>query len=91
MISGDTGLVVCAKKRGAVRRDDVVADLIQRSRMVCGADHLGAITRQHNVLALIVADDLGLDVRAGQSGAVSICEQKQITGTRLVTFDGIVA
>ena len=62
---GEAGLVVGAQQRGAVGRDDVVADLVGQRRMLGGADHLGGIGRQHDVAAAIVLDDLRLDVLAG--------------------------
>ena len=88
---GEAGLVVGAEKRGAVGRDDVVADLVGERGMIGGADHLHGIGRQHDVAALIILHDLRLDVRPVQSGEVSICEQKQITGTFLSVLAGIVA
>ncbi len=60
-------------------------------RMVTGADHLRGIARQHDVAAAIVSDDLRLDVCPVQSGEVSMCEQKQITGTFLSVVAGMVA
>ena len=89
---GEAGLVVGAEQRGAVGGDDVVADLVVQRGMFGDADHLRGIGRQHDVAAAIIPDDLRLDVLAPvQSGEVSICEQKQITGTRLSVFAGIVA
>ena len=65
---GEAGLVVGAQQRGAVRRDDVVADLVGERRMLGGADHLRGIGRQHDVAAAIVPHDLRLDVLAGAVG-----------------------
>ena len=62
---GEARLVVGAEQRGAVGRDDVVADLVGERGMVGGADHLRGIGRQHDVAAVIVSYDLRLDVRAG--------------------------
>ena len=36
---GEAGLVVGPEQRGAVRRDDVVADLVGERGMIGGADH----------------------------------------------------
>ena len=89
---GEAGLVVGAEQRGAVRRDDVVADLVGERGMIGGADHLGRVGRQRNIAAAIVLHDLRPDVRLPvQSGEVSICEQKQITDTCLSVLAGIVA
>ena len=38
---GEAGLVVRPQQRGAIGRDDVVADLVGERGMVGGADHLG--------------------------------------------------
>ena len=65
---GEAGLVVGAEQRGAVGRDDVVADLVGERGMIGGADHLGRVGRQHDVAAAIVLHDLRLDVRAGTVG-----------------------
>ena len=62
---GEAGLVVGAEQRGAVRRDDVVADLVGEGGMLRRADHLGRIARQHDIAAAIVAHDLRFDVLAG--------------------------
>ena len=62
---GEAGLVVGAQQRGAVGRDDVVADLVGERGMVGGADHLGGIGRQHDVAALVIFHELRLDVGAG--------------------------
>ena len=62
---GEAGLVVGPQQRGAVGRDDVVADLVGERGMVGGADHLGGIGRQHDVAALVIPHDLRLDVGAG--------------------------
>ncbi len=40
---GDAGLVVGAEQRGAVGRDDVVADLVGQRRVLGGADDLRGI------------------------------------------------
>ena len=50
---GEAGLVVGPEQRGAVRRDDVVADLIGQRGMIRGADDLGRVARQHDVAAAI--------------------------------------
>ena len=65
---GEPGLVIGAQQRGAVRRDDVVADLVCQRRMLGGADHLRAIRRQYDVAAAIVLHDLRPDVLAGAIG-----------------------
>ena len=36
--------------------------------MICGADDLGGVGRQHDVAAAIILDDLRLDVGAGAVG-----------------------
>ena len=65
---GEPRLVVGPEQRRAVGRDDVVADLLCQRRMLCRADHLGGISRQHDVAATIILDDLRLDVLAGTIG-----------------------
>ena len=65
---GEPGLVVGAEQRGAVRGDDVVADLIGERGMIGGSDHLGGIGRQHDVAAAIIPHDLRLDVLAAAIG-----------------------
>ena len=65
---GDAGLVVGAEQRGAVTRDDVVADLAGQRGMLGSADHLRRIARQRDVAAAVVAHDLRLDVGAGAIG-----------------------
>ena len=89
---GDAGLVVGAEQRGAVGRDDVVADLVGERRMLGGADHLrrdrpAARCRRRGSCCTIC----GLTLAPVQSGEVSMCEQKQITGTFLSVFAGMVA
>ncbi|MDF2970780.1 MAG: hypothetical protein K0R61_1230 [Microvirga sp.] len=64
----DARLVVGAEQRGAVGRDDVVADHILQDRMVGHADDLGRIAMQPDVAALVVPHDLRLHVRAGEIG-----------------------
>ena len=88
---GKAGLVVGPQQRGAVRRDDVVADLVRQRRMIRGTDHLRGIARQHDVAAAVIPGICGLTSLPVQSGEVSICEQKQITGTFLSVFAGMVA
>ena len=88
---GDTRLVVGAEQRGAVGGDDVVADLVGERRVVRETDDLRGVGRQRDVAAPVIPDDLGPDVLPVQSGEVSICEQKQMTGTRLSLLAGIVA
>jgi hypothetical protein len=61
---GDTGLVVRPQQRGAVRRDDVMADLVGQRRMLGGADDLGSVARQHDIAAAIISQDLRFDVLA---------------------------
>ena len=65
---GEAGLVVGAQQRGAIGRDDVVADLVGERGMIGGADHLGRVGRQHDVAAAIIPHDLRLDVLAGAIG-----------------------
>ena len=65
---GEAGLVVGPQQRGAVGRDDVVADLVGQRGMFGGADHLRGIARQHDVAAAIIPHDLRLDVLAGAIG-----------------------
>ncbi len=65
---GEAGLVVGPEQRGAVRRDDVVADLILERGMVRDADDLRSVARQHDVAAAIIPDDLRLDVLAAAVG-----------------------
>ena len=65
---GKAGLVVGAEQRGAVGRDDVVADLVGKRRMLGGADHLGRVGRQRDIAAAIVLHDLRPDVLAGAVG-----------------------
>ena len=89
---GEAGLVVGAEQRGAVGGDDVVADLVGERRMFGDADHLGrdrraARCRRRGSSCTIC----GLTFLPVQSGEVSMCEQKQITGTFLSVFAGIVA
>ena len=79
---GKAGLVVGAEQGRAIGGDDVVADLVGQGGVFGDADDLGGIGRQHDVAAAIIPDDLRLDVLARTSGEVSMCEQKQITGTR---------
>ena len=62
---GEPGLVVGAEQRGAVGRDDIVADLVGERRVLGGADDLRGIGRQHDVAAAVVLHDLRLDVLAG--------------------------
>ena len=62
---GKPGLVVGAEQRGAVRGDDIIADLIEKRRMIGDPDDLRRVARQHDVAAPIVLDDLRFDVRAG--------------------------
>ena len=59
--------------------------------MIHGADDLGGVARQHYIAAAIIPHDLRLDILPGQSGEVSICEQKQMTGTCLSVLAGMVA
>ncbi len=54
--------------------------------MVRHPDHAAGVARQRDVAALVVAHQLRLDIGAGKIGAVSMCEQKQMTGTSLSTF-----
>ena len=65
---GDPGLVVGPEQRGAVRGDDVVADLVRERGMIRDADHLRRVARQHDVAAAIIPHDLRLDVLAGAIG-----------------------
>ena len=65
---GETGLVVGAEQRGAVRGDDIVADLVVKHRVLGWADDLRGIGRQHDVAAAIIPHDLRLDVLAGAIG-----------------------
>ena len=62
---GKAGLVVGAEQRGAVRGDDIVADLILKRGMIRNADDLRRVARQYDVVAPIVPDDLRFDVLAG--------------------------
>ena len=61
---GEAGLVVGAEQRGAVGRDDVVADLVGQRGLLGGADHLCWIRRQHDIAATVIPHDLRLDVLA---------------------------
>ena len=65
---GDACLVVGAEKRRTVGGDDVVADLVLQVRMLVDADHAARITGEPDVAALVVANDLRLDVCAGEIG-----------------------
>lgn len=65
---GDAGLVVGAEQRGAVRGDDVVADLVLQRGMFVEADHLAGVAGQGDVAAAIVLHHLRLDVLAGHVG-----------------------
>ena len=58
---GDTGLVVRAEQRGAIRGDDVVADLVGQRRIVRSPDHLGRVAGKPDVAAAIIPNDLRLD------------------------------
>ena len=90
---GEAGLVVGAEQRGAVGRDDVVADLVgqarddRRTRITCVGIARAARCRRRDNFCTIC----GLTSLPVQSGEVSICEQKQITGTFLSVFAGMVA
>ena len=89
---GDAGLVVGAQQCGAVRRDDVVADLVGQCGMVGGSNSPAscppaARCRRHGNCAR----SGGLTSLPLQSGEVSMCEQKQITGTFLSELAGMVA
>ncbi len=65
---GKAGLVVGAQQRGAVRGDDVAADLVLQRGMFGGADDLRGVAGQHDVAATVIPHDLGLDVLAAAIG-----------------------
>ncbi len=84
MISATPALLSAPEQRGAVGGDDVVADLVLQRGVLGEANDLAGIARQGDVAAAIVLHTIcGLTFLPVQSGEVSMCEQKQITGTFL--------
>jgi hypothetical protein len=63
---GHARLVVRAEQGGAVGGDDVVANLLAECRILRHPDHLLRIADQPDIAAVIVPDDLRLDIGAGE-------------------------
>ena len=61
----DTRLVVCAEKRRAVGRDDVVAELLLQQRQLLGIEHDARVAGQLDHAAVVAFVHLRLDTRAG--------------------------
>ena len=62
------GLVVGAEQRRAVGGDDIIADLVGQRPVFGDADDLACIAWQHDVAALVIAQELRLDASAGEIG-----------------------
>src|SRR5882724_537642 len=65
----DAGLVVRTKQRRAVGRDDVVPCPLREDRVLARTQDLARVAGEDDVAAVIVANDLGLHIRARFVGA----------------------
>ena len=61
---GHAGLVVGAEQRRPVGGDDVVADALGEQRARRGREHLGGVAGEHQLAAVVVAPDAGVDAGA---------------------------